>query len=360
MANPIPGSLFQRFLVHGVRFVGNRLFSRVVELFPFPEKIIPIRYPTVIYANHVSELDIASLSYTYFRLRPNVRFIIPTREDILQSNFLFQEFRPKGFLRLILSLIDKSKVIPFMMKTIGAFPVKRPFRDNVRSLAKDNSLRDQVEAEWETLAKEVQRGKNFFLFPEGTFTKDGAPIPFKNGIKILADKIGKADFFPFSLTYDTLTAKRDLYLHYISPLRDLFPSDNLTKDLRKILAEGLVLTYGNIFSFFLLYKRPAEIFVPTFTKQVFNFWERARQVVRTGESWDFLTTEKRLVVFLTKLHSMTPNLIVKKDFHTIWILQESLYKYFAEPLRGKLHPVPYHRGQLTPWFDKLEAIAEMV
>ncbi|EMP05184.1 hypothetical protein LEP1GSC124_0710, partial [Leptospira interrogans serovar Pyrogenes str. 200701872] len=75
------------------------------------DKILRAPYPTVIMGNHVEEGDVPALSVIHRVVQPKIKFAIPAREDILKKDFLVKEFRPKGTLKLILGMIDKTNLI---------------------------------------------------------------------------------------------------------------------------------------------------------------------------------------------------------------------------------------------------------
>ncbi|MGQ2838363.1 1-acyl-sn-glycerol-3-phosphate acyltransferase, partial [Leptospira interrogans] len=166
------------------------------------DKILRAPYPTVIMGNHVEEGDVPALSVIHRVVQPKIKFAIPAREDILKKDFLVKEFRPKGTLKLILGMIDKTNLIPIFLKYIGCFPVKRPFRDNARELLKSGELRNMVDQEWSSLIERVSSGRNLFLFPEGTYNHDGYLNQIKKGVYFIRTKIKDVHFISFTLTYD--------------------------------------------------------------------------------------------------------------------------------------------------------------
>ncbi|MGQ2872790.1 1-acyl-sn-glycerol-3-phosphate acyltransferase, partial [Leptospira santarosai] len=180
------------------------LFDSIDEYFSENnhDRVLNANYPTVIIGNHVEEGDVSALAVIYRAIRPKIKFAVPAREDILKKNFLVKEFQPKGALKLIFGLIDKTNLIPVLLRYIGCFPVKRPFRDNARELLKSGELRNMVDQEWNVLVERVTSGRNLFLFPEGTFNQDGYLNQIKRGVYFIRTKIKDVRFISFTLTYD--------------------------------------------------------------------------------------------------------------------------------------------------------------
>lgn len=233
------------------------LFDSIEEYFSENnhDRILKAHYPTVIIGNHVEEGDVPALAAIHRVVQPKIKFAIPAREDILKKNFLVKEFRPKGTLKLIFGLIDKSNVIPVFLKYIGCFPVKRPFRDNARELLKSGELRNMVDQEWSTLVERVTSGRNLFMFPEGTFNHDGYLNQIKKGVYFIRTKIKDVHFISFTLTYDYISAKKtQLHIAYGEnfDISENANSDEVNNIVKERLGKNYVATSGNLLSIILM------------------------------------------------------------------------------------------------------------
>ncbi|MDV6236331.1 1-acyl-sn-glycerol-3-phosphate acyltransferase [Leptospira ellisii] len=233
------------------------LFDSIEEYFSDSNRnqILRAPYPTVIIGNHVEEGDVPALAAIHRTVHPKIKFAIPAREDILQRNFLVKEFRPKGTLKFIFHLIDKSNVIPVFLNYIGCFPVKRPFRDNARELLKKGELRNMVDQEWSALVERVRSGRNLFMFPEGTFNHDGYLNQIKKGVYFIRTKIRDVHFISFTLTYDYLSAKKtQLHIAYGDnfDISEKAESDEVANIVKERLGKNYVATSGNLLSAILL------------------------------------------------------------------------------------------------------------
>ncbi|EJP15861.1 acyltransferase domain protein [Leptospira interrogans str. FPW2026] len=219
------------------------------------DKILRAPYPTVIMGNHVEEGDVPALSVIHRVVQPKIKFAIPAREDILKKDFLVKEFRPKGTLKLILGMIDKTNLIPIFLKYIGCFPVKRPFRDNARELLKSGELRNMVDQEWSSLIERVSSGRNLFLFPEGTYNHDGYLNQIKKGVYFIRTKIKDVHFISFTLTYDYISAKKtQLHIAYGEnfEIPENINSDEVISIVKERLGKNYVVTPGNLLSMILM------------------------------------------------------------------------------------------------------------
>ncbi|BDA79230.1 acyltransferase [Leptospira kobayashii] len=252
--NPIRATLPYDFLINLVYKSRGLIFHSIEEHFSDEGDSFASPYPSALIANHVSEADISALSAVYRRLSPRVKVIIPAREDILKKDFLQKEFRTKGILKLILTAIDKSHIIPFLLNYIGCAPIKRPFRDNARDLMKKGELRETVEAEWSFLVSKIKDGRNLFMFPEGTYNHDGYLNQIRKGAYYLKSKIGNLQFNSFTFTYDSIsTDKSTLHISYGNPfsLEEGMDADTVTQLVEEKLGSGYVLTTGNLLSYIL-------------------------------------------------------------------------------------------------------------
>ncbi|EMJ61819.1 MULTISPECIES: 1-acyl-sn-glycerol-3-phosphate acyltransferase [Leptospira] len=233
------------------------LFDSIDEYFSENnrDRVLNAYYPTVIIGNHVEEGDVPALAVIYRAIQPKIKFAIPAREDILKKNFLVKEFRPKGTLKLIFGLIDKTNLIPALLRYIGCFPVKRPFRDNARELLKSGELRNMVDQEWNVLVEKVTSGRNLFLFPEGTFNQDGYLNQIKRGVYFIRTKIKDVHFISFTLTYDYISAKKtQLHIAYgeTFDISENASSDEVTNTVKETLGKNYVATSGNLLSMILM------------------------------------------------------------------------------------------------------------
>ncbi|WCL47678.1 1-acyl-sn-glycerol-3-phosphate acyltransferase [Leptospira sp. GIMC2001] len=248
---------FPEFVISIVYLVSKFVFSKVYHYFPDGKvKKLDLPYPTVYFANHVAESDIPALSSVHMLVKsPRVKYTIPTREDMIQKNFLVKEFRPKGIAKLLLHFIDKTNILPALFKIVGAVPVKRPFRDNARALLKEGSMRDQVEKDWQVLADNIEKGRNVVIFPEGAFSDDGYLRQVKNGIAYLSKKRDDLNFFYFNFTYDYLSRKKpSVHINFgeIFHVPHSLQKEEIAANIKERLGKLFVVTPGNLLSFFVL------------------------------------------------------------------------------------------------------------
>ena len=211
-----------------------------------------IEYPCIIVANHVSELDIPVVAYCERYAKGKTLFTVPAREDIFLPHFLVKEFKPKGFMKLLLKIIDGTKIVPNLLKLVHAIPVKRPFRDNAKELMKEGKLREHIDQNWNIIAEGMLNGKNVFMFPEGTYTDDGYVNPPRKGIGFLKEKISNLKINFLSLSYDYLTfSKTDAHV-FLGNLHD-FPihlnKESISKYIRDMIGSKIIAHHGNLFSF---------------------------------------------------------------------------------------------------------------
>ncbi|MGQ2799252.1 1-acyl-sn-glycerol-3-phosphate acyltransferase [Leptospira santarosai] len=262
------------------------LFDSIDEYFSENnhDRVLNANYPTVIIGNHVEEGDVSALAVIYRAIRPKIKFAVPAREDILKKNFLVKEFQPKGALKLIFGLIDKTNLIPVLLRYIGCFPVKRPFRDNARELLKSGELRNMVDQEWNVLVERVTSGRNLFLFPEGTFNQDGYLNQIKRGVYFIRTKIKDVRFISFTLTYDYISAKKtQLHIAYGEnfDISENANSDEVTNIVKDKLGENYVATSGNLLSMILMrLGTETSIGKETLFKHLQNF---AEEIKKKGE-----------------------------------------------------------------------------
>ena len=230
------------------------LFQKFYYSFENDSCKLLIHFPGIVTANHVNPMDVSVVCYLNRFYQEKLPLVVPARQDILEPGFLVKEFEPKGIQKMILGWIDFSGILPSMLKTVNAYPVKRPFRDNSRELTGRNTLRDLVNQNWKDLGNEILSGKTLFLFPEGTYTINGELNQIRQGVYLLYSQIGSLSVLPIGLNYD--------YLLYRKPVMDLrigapvqFPKDmdrvTLAQFLKTLMNSQILITPGNLFSYFL-------------------------------------------------------------------------------------------------------------
>ena len=113
-------------------------------------------------------------------LAPNHRYAIDPLYVILARGY-----RPKLLVMGKEELFEKGRVLNFIWKVFGAFPVERG--------AGNHSLLDEV-------TREVQKGRDLLIFPEGTRSKDGKLLRMKSGAFVVAQQAG-APIVPCRMFY---------------------------------------------------------------------------------------------------------------------------------------------------------------
>ncbi len=335
-------------------FASKTLFSRREEIFLTKDKFLPTDYPTAILSNHVSPLDVPALAVVYRRLLPKIRMIIPTREDMLQKNFLVKEFRPKGIAKFFMHLVDLSNLGPLVLAFIGCVPIKRPFRDNSRAMLKEGSLRDQVDKEWDTLKIEIESGRNLFMFPEGTFNRDGFLSPIKRGPWVLVQKIPNLKFVSFTLTYDTLSAKNDLYITFNGKLeRNAEDSENqFLAKIKETFGKGYAIHPGNLIAYLLLRFKPKSLPVPSFVSFILSFIKEIQSrfpEIPIASDWSNLETRIKIITSHLKSKASWN----KDEIH----FDPSLFVEPEDHYSQKSHPLHYYRNQLQIHLPSLAQIS---
>ncbi|EMK13544.1 MULTISPECIES: 1-acyl-sn-glycerol-3-phosphate acyltransferase [Leptospira] len=337
------------------------LFDSIDEYFSENnrDRVLNAHYPTVIIGNHVEEGDILALSVIYKAVQPKIKFAIPAREDVLKKNFLIKEFRPKGTLKLIFGLIDKTNLIPVLLRYIGCFPVKRPFRDNARELLKSGELRGMVDQEWNILIERVTSGRNLFLFPEGTFNQDGYLNQIKRGVYFIRTKIKDVRFISFTLTYDYISAKKtQLHIAYgeTFDIPENASSDEVTNIVKEKLGKNYVITSGNLLSMILMQLgTEASIGQEILFKRLQNFADeikkKGKKIYVSGKLFGSHLEE----TFQHILNKGLENKFLKLDGNgEVFGTEKLLYKD-TRNLRKK-NEFLYHANQLTyhkPELDKI-------
>ncbi len=355
-------TLAYNILISLVEKSGNLFFSEVEEHFLHESKTLISPYPTAIIGNHVSETDIPALAIVYTRLSPQIKMTIPTREDIMRKGFLIKEFRSKGLTRLLLSLIDKSNIIPSLLGYIGCMAIKRPFRDNSRELLKKGELRDTVDAEWNTLVENIDKGRNLFMFPEGTYNQDGYLNLIKKGVFYLKNKVEDIQFNSFNLTYDSLSFKKaKLHITYGAPFKITKEenSDAVTKIIQDKLGGTYAITLGNLVSYLLLkWEESSQFSIEKFGQSLMHFKNQIMVLhpeLKVGSELRKLTDTKPLEFVLEKLQKLK---YVELSESKVKILGALTAIPKSMNHLKKQNLVLYHKNQLTKHLNKLDAIFE--
>lgn len=317
-------------------------------------------YPTALLCNHVSEADVVSLSMVYPRLNPKIKMIIPAREDILKPGFLQKEFRAKGIIKWIFQFIDAIKIIPILLRYIGAVPIKRPFRDNARELVKSGELREKVDSEWTELVANIRRGRNLFMFPEGTYSHDGFLNQIKRGAFYIKSKIDSLHFNSFTLTYDHLSyQKTKLYIKYGKPFQidPELTADQVTRLVGEKLGKNYTITLGNLTSYVLL-KFGKETKIKK--QQLVELLLKLKKQIESTFPEITVASELRKESFHIQLESIFEKL---KNFKLIdWeeetIQTKDILYHIPKSLHNlkKSNIVMYHRNQLTAHLNHLEEV----
>ncbi|TGK01768.1 1-acyl-sn-glycerol-3-phosphate acyltransferase [Leptospira langatensis] len=338
------------------------LFDSFEEYFPAsnPKQLLSAPYPSVLMANHVWEGDVPALAAVYPHVNPSIKFAIPAREDLMKKDFLTKEFKPKGIMKWIFFLIDKSMIIPKYMNYIGCVPIKRPFRDNARELLKKGTLRDLVDQEWSYLSDRISEGRNLFMFPEGTFNHDGYMNQIKKGVYFLRTKFKGLNFTSFTLTYDYFSSKKaELHIGYGDqfPIPESADSDEVASIVKDRLGSRYTVTAGNLASYMVLkFEGKAKESKEKFFQNLKSFAETIRakhpeiyisqkfhtenlkhafdSFLEKAKKSGFLKLEGNDIVFLEKLFQ------IPKDLHNL----------------KKKNLVLYHKNQLTYHLPKLDAV----
>lgn len=348
------------FLIRLVSLGKGVVFHSVEENFSDNVEHFETPYPSALLCNHVSEADVVSLSMVYRRLEPKIKMIIPAREDILQPGFLQKEFRSKGILKWILRLIDTSKIIPFLLRYIGAVPIKRPFRDNARALLKSGELRDKVDSEWTDLVANIKRGRNLFMFPEGTYSHDGFLNQIKRGAYYIRSKIDSLHFNSFTLTYDHLSyQKTKLYIKYGKPfhIESNQTADQVIRLVGEKLGKNYTVTLGNLTSFILL-KFGKETKIKK--DQLIDLLIKIKKQIESKFPEITVASELKKESFHTQLESLFTKLKKFKlvDWEEDTVQTKEILYHFPKSNHNlkKTNIVLYHRNQLTAHLNHLEQV----
>lgn len=112
----------------------------------------------------------------------------------------------RPFAAMARSTLANSKIIAFLMKLLGAIPLKQGEGDS---------------AAFKVAFAELQAGRTVMLFPEGSRTRDGSIKPFKRGVSLLIKRSG-AMVLPVALegAFDvwTIGAKRPKWHGWIESM----------------------------------------------------------------------------------------------------------------------------------------------
>ncbi len=357
-------TLAYNLLISLVEKTGNLFFSEVEEHFLHDSKSLISPYPTAILGNHVSEMDIAALAVVYKQLSPQIKMTIPAREDLMGKNFLTKEFRTKGIAKLLLKLIDKSNLIPILLAYIGCMPIKRPFRDNTRELIKKGELRDTVDAEWNTLVENIDKGRNLFMFPEGTYNQDGYLNQIKKGVFYLKNKVEDIHFNSFNLTYDSLSFKKaKLHITYGTPFK--IPkedsSDAVIKTLQEKLGGTYAITLGNLISYMLLrFEESSQSSIEKFGQMLVSFKNQildSHPELKLGSELKKLSDTKPIEFVFEKLQNLKYIDLAEGKVKVLGALT-NIPKTMNHLKKQNI--VLYHKNQLTKHLEKLDKVFDSI
>ena len=339
-------SLIQKLVLYGSSLFNKYVFESVYHYFPDKEEIHQ-PHPTIILCNHVDHRDVVALTSFFKYTVENIRYTVPVRADIMQANFLQKEYKPKGFKKLVLGLIDATRIIPALFHIIGAVPVKRPFRDNSRELVKVGSFKEEVEKDWLLLADNVNAGRNLVLFPEGTLSQNGDIRTIRNGISILLNTVSLPKLYVITLTYDFLLAKKPtLHVnHSVSfVIQEKISKEDLSSLLCKKLREGFIITPGNLFSYLLfLDQLKLGIKIESF-KEMINQYISILQKSNIRMSKDFPSISN--LVYERLLVNAISSGFIKEEKGKIFST-DKLYIEPSDKKYRKQNPYMYHRNQLN-------------
>lgn len=337
------------------------MFHSVHQYFKTPEKILSVPHPTVLLANHVSEEDIVALSHVYPNIPEKNKFCFAMRQDIVEPDFLVKEFEPKGLIKFILWLIDKSKIIKILLIYIGGIGVKRAFRDDARKLLKQGELRDLVDSQWDKLADGVLKGRNLFLFPEGKFSETGNLDPIKRGTFLIFQRIPNVSYNYVNFTYDFITERKPI-LHICYGEISKFPANAdeyiLANDIKNKIGNNYILTPGNVFSFFLFREDlKTGISEIELAKKLSKFIEKINVTNKYFIAKDLLS-DSLVSLFSSFLEkAIHNNFLVKDNFGIIRSTDKLLVNTFknSKDMRRK-NIYLYHSNQLKYYFQEFDKV----
>ncbi len=350
-------NFFYNGLISLVRAVTSLAFNKVYTYFKREDKVLSTPYPTVIFANHIMEEDIIALAHVYHKVSPKIKFGFAMRQDIVEPDFLIKEFSPKGFLKFILWVIDKSKIIRILLLYIGGVGIKRPFRDDARKLAKSGELRDLVESQFGEIAKKGNEGRNLFLFPEGKFSGDGYLESIRRGIFLLNSKVQNLNCSFINLTYDFLAKpKMDLHISFGEnfPLFNFKEEKEVSEFAKQKLGESFVLTSGNFFSY--------SVFKKIENLNLNELKSKLTTILKKIEINNIMFISEKLIINFPEEFDLFFKEILNKKFLEIKedMIQKteklSKTEFRTVNLLRKNNPYFYHKNQLRYFEKNLDSI----
>lgn len=159
------------------------------------ENIPPQKGGYIIASNHVSNNDPPVIGVTF-----KGKYTFMAKQELFEKNFLFT----------------------WLIKCLGAFPVKRGAKDN---------------AAIERALESLNEGRIFVIFPEGTRSKDGKVGKGKTGVAMIAAKSG-ADVVPCGIVFEgeKLHFRSKLTLKFGKPIKaeELAVEGNSPRELKEV------------------------------------------------------------------------------------------------------------------------------
>ena len=107
-------------------------------------------------------------------------------------------------------------------------------------------MREVVNGQWEDLGREVKKGKNLFLFPEGTFSITGWVNNIRNGPNILHSMLDNPAYIPITFTYDMLSYNKTVLHIGIGKPFYSYTNNGLNEMIRDSLSDGYTVTPANL------------------------------------------------------------------------------------------------------------------
>ena len=358
--NAVQDTYLYRILIKIVSYTTGIMFHSVHKYFRTKEQLVNAPHPTILMANHVTELDIVALSHVYPHIPERIKFCFAMRQDIIEPDFLIKEFEPKGFIRFILMLIDKSQIIKILLVYVGGIPVKRDFRDDARKLLKQGELRDIVDSQWDQLAEGVQKGRNLFLFPEGKFSETGNLDPIKRGTYFIFKRIPNVSYNYFNFTYDFISENKPV-LHIGFGENSHFPQDadefKVADEIKARLGNNYVITAGNLFSYFILQADVANgISKDILLKRISNFLNKLKETNEYYIAENLLTSELSSLFnkFIEKASSKGFIKIQNETIQSTEKLKTITFRNGKDMRKKNIYL--YHKNQLKYYFGSFEKI----
>ena len=358
---PIQQTFVYRFLIKIVSYTTKLMLHSVHTYFRTEIHSVKAPHPTILIANHVQEEDIVALAHVYPLIEEKIKFCFAMRQDIAEPNFLLKEFEPKGFVKFILWLIDKSQIIKILLLYVGGIGVKRAFRDDARKLLKQGELRDLVDSQWDKLAEGVLKGRNLFLFPEGKFSETGHLDPIKRGTYLIFKRIPNVSYNYFNFTYDFITESKPV-LHIGFGEHSRFPENadeyELATDIKNKLGNNYVLTQGNLFSY-LLFREDLKLGIleKSLSQKLKKFLEKINSTGQYFIAKDLLSEhlESLFTKFLEK--AIKAGFIQKDSNGKITATEKLTVTNFrnGKDMRRR-NTYLFHYNQLKYYFSDLEKI----